>query len=33
MNRNYRSDEDASSGLMLVPVEGGVMLTYRVNLE
>jgi len=33
MNRNYRSDDDTSSGLMLVPIEHGVMLTYRVNLQ
>jgi membrane-associated phospholipid phosphatase len=33
MNRNYRSDDDTSSGLMLVPIEGGVMLMYRANLE
>jgi len=33
MNRNYHADEDTSSGLMLVPVDRGVMLTYRVSLK
>jgi hypothetical protein len=30
MNRTYASGSD--SNLALVPVEGGAMLTYRVNL-
>jgi len=33
MNRNYHSGEDGDSSLMLVPVDRGVMLTYRVNLQ
>jgi membrane-associated phospholipid phosphatase len=33
MHRRYGTDEDASSSIMVVPVEGGAMLTYSTHLQ
>jgi membrane-associated phospholipid phosphatase len=33
MHRRYGADEDASSSIMVVPVEGGAMLTYSTHLQ